>query len=123
MYNGQHTCPPTAATTSLAWGEGWDGFCQEGSWASSPATADSDPLRRRSENDVWLVIVGYEIRILSVLTHSPKEPTLCKNKDSPMDGCALSRDDGKLGNVWVFVQLIFSPCWPMNQLNSNQNNA
>ena len=37
-------------------------------------------MRRRSENDVWLVIVGYEIRILSVLTHSPKEPTLCKNK-------------------------------------------
>ena len=22
----------------------------------------------------------------------------------------------KLGNVWVFVQLIFGPCWPMNQL-------
>ena len=25
----------------------------------------------------------------------------------------------KLGNVWVFVQLIFGPRWPMNQLNKN----
>ena len=23
----------------------------------------------------------------------------------------------KLSNVWVFAQLIFGPCWPMNQLN------
>ena len=25
----------------------------------------------------------------------------------------------KVGNVWVFVQLILGPCWPMNQLNKN----
>ena len=25
-----------------------------------------------------------------------------------------------LGNVWVFVQPIFCPCWPMNQLNKTQ---
>ena len=29
----------------------------------------------------------------------------------------------KLGNVWVFVQLIFGPGWPMNQLNKNPNIA
>ena len=27
----------------------------------------------------------------------------------------------KLGNIWVFVRLIFGPCWPMNQLNKNPN--
>ena len=27
----------------------------------------------------------------------------------------------ELGNVWVFVQLIFGPHWPMNQLNKNPN--
>ena len=27
------------------------------------------------------------------------------------------------GNVLVFVQLIFGPHWPMNQLNKNQNIA
>ena len=25
----------------------------------------------------------------------------------------------ELGNVWIFVQLIFGPHWPMNQLNKN----
>ena len=25
------------------------------------------------------------------------------------------------GNVWVFVQLIFGPLWPMNQVNKNPN--
>ena len=29
----------------------------------------------------------------------------------------------KLGNVWVFVQQIFCPRWPMNQLNKNPNIA
>ena len=29
----------------------------------------------------------------------------------------------ELGNVWVFVQLIFGPHWPMNQLNKNPNIA
>ena len=29
----------------------------------------------------------------------------------------------KLGNVWVFVQLIFCPQWPMNQLKKNTNIA
>ena len=29
----------------------------------------------------------------------------------------------KLGNVYVFVQLIFVPRWPMNQLNKNPNSA
>ena len=29
----------------------------------------------------------------------------------------------KLGNVWVFVQLIFCPRWPINQLNNNPNIA
>ena len=29
----------------------------------------------------------------------------------------------KLGNVRVFVQLIFGPCWPMNQINKNPNIA
>ena len=29
----------------------------------------------------------------------------------------------KLGNVWVFVQLIFGPCWPKTQLNKNSNIA
>ena len=29
----------------------------------------------------------------------------------------------KLGNVWVFVQHIFCPRWPMNQLNKNLNIA
>ena len=29
----------------------------------------------------------------------------------------------KLGNVWVFVQLIFSLCWSMNQLYKNSNIA
>ena len=29
----------------------------------------------------------------------------------------------KLGNVWVFKQLIFSRGWPMNQLNRNLNIA
>ena len=29
----------------------------------------------------------------------------------------------KLDNVWVFVQLIFGPLWPMNQLNGNSNIA
>ena len=29
----------------------------------------------------------------------------------------------KLSNVWVFVQLIFGPFWPMNQLNKNPNIA
>ena len=29
----------------------------------------------------------------------------------------------KLGNVWVFVQQIFCPLWPMNQLNKNPNIA
>ena len=29
----------------------------------------------------------------------------------------------KLGNDWVFGQLIFGPCWPMNQLNKNPNIA
>ena len=29
----------------------------------------------------------------------------------------------KLGNVWVFVQLIFGPRCPMNQLNRNPNIA
>ena len=27
----------------------------------------------------------------------------------------------ELGNVWVFVQLIFGPHWPLNQLNKNPN--
>ena len=27
----------------------------------------------------------------------------------------------ELGNVWGFVQLIFGPHWPMNQLNNNPN--
>ena len=27
----------------------------------------------------------------------------------------------KLGNVWVFVQVIFGPPWPMNQLKKNPN--
>ena len=27
----------------------------------------------------------------------------------------------KLGNVWVFVQLVFCPRWPMNQVNKNPN--
>ena len=27
----------------------------------------------------------------------------------------------ELGNVWVLVQLIFGPSWPMNQLNKNPN--
>ena len=26
----------------------------------------------------------------------------------------------KLGNVWTFVQLFFSPSWPENQLNKTQ---
>ena len=26
-----------------------------------------------------------------------------------------------LGNVWVFVQLIFGPSWPKKQLNQNSN--
>ena len=25
----------------------------------------------------------------------------------------------RLGNVWVIVQLVFGPCWPVNQLNKN----
>ena len=29
----------------------------------------------------------------------------------------------KLGNAWVFVQLIFGPRWPMNQLNKNPDIA
>ena len=29
----------------------------------------------------------------------------------------------KLGNVWVFVHLIFGHRWPMNQLNKNRNIA
>ena len=29
----------------------------------------------------------------------------------------------ELGNVWVFVHLIFCPNWPMNQLNKNPNIA
>ena len=29
----------------------------------------------------------------------------------------------ELGNVWIFVQLTFSPHWPMNQLNKNPNIA
>ena len=29
----------------------------------------------------------------------------------------------ELGNVWVFVQLIVGPHWPMNQLNKNPNIA
>ena len=29
----------------------------------------------------------------------------------------------ELGNVWVFVQLLFGPHWPMNQLNKNPNIA
>ena len=29
----------------------------------------------------------------------------------------------EFGNVWVFVQLIFGPHWPMNQLNKNPNIA
>ena len=29
----------------------------------------------------------------------------------------------KLGNVWAFVQLIFGPPCPMNQLNKNPNIA
>ena len=29
----------------------------------------------------------------------------------------------KLGNVWVFVQLIFGTCWSTNQLNKNPNIA
>ena len=28
----------------------------------------------------------------------------------------------KLGNVWVFVHLVFGPRWPINQLNKNPNN-
>ena len=27
----------------------------------------------------------------------------------------------KLDNIWGFVQLIFGPHWPMNQLNENPN--
>ena len=33
----------------------------------------------------------------------------------------VNRADGKLGNVWVWVQLIFGPPWPMNQLKKNPN--
>ena len=29
----------------------------------------------------------------------------------------------KLGNVWILVQLIFGPRWPLNQLMKNPNNA
>ena len=29
----------------------------------------------------------------------------------------------KLDNVWVFVQLILGPCWPMNQMTKNHNIA
>ena len=29
----------------------------------------------------------------------------------------------KLGNVWVFVHMIFGPRWPMSQLNKKQNIA
>ena len=29
----------------------------------------------------------------------------------------------ELANVWVFVQLIFGPHWPMNQLNKKPNIA
>ena len=29
----------------------------------------------------------------------------------------------KLGNVWVLVQLIFGPRWPMNKLNEKSNIA
>ena len=29
----------------------------------------------------------------------------------------------KLGNIWIFVQLIFGPRWPMHQLNINPNIA
>ena len=31
--------------------------------------------------------------------------------------------DMKLGNVCVLVQLMFGPCWPMNQLDNNPNIA
>ena len=29
----------------------------------------------------------------------------------------------ELGNVWFFVQFIFGPNWPLNQLNKNPNIA
>ena len=53
---------------------------------------------------------------------------------SPVDGATLELKSGhglltevsgmlELSNVWVFVQLLFGPHWPMNQLNKNQNIA
>ena len=37
--------------------------------------------------------------------------------------CMVVMGSLKLGNVLVFVQLIFGPFWPMNQLNKNPNIA
>ena len=42
-------------------------------------------------------------------------------KSEDMD--RADRKSQKLGNVWVLVQLIFGPCWPMNLLNKNPNIA
>ena len=47
--------------------------------------------------------------------------------ESPLNliDATMIRADGKsqVRQCWVFVQLIFCPCWPMNQLNKNPNIA
>ena len=38
-------------------------------------------------------------------------------------GLAVTGKSLKFGNVWVFVQLMSGPRWPMNLLNKNANIA
>ena len=55
---------------------------------------------------VWRGVWGYAFYYFTLVSSSPE-----------LTGSL------KLGNVWVFVWLIFCPRWPMNQLNKNPNIA
>ena len=66
-------------------------------------------------------------QVLHVLGTSKREWEHVNGFFECLDGISLRyseiMESLKLGSVWVFVQLILGPRWPMNQLNKNPNIA
>ena len=77
-----------------------------------------NPLAQRRDDDVVVFDQRMAIFAARPVGVRPGEPTRRTRRPLPELIGSL-----KLGNVWVFVELIFGPRWPMHQLNKNQNIA
>ena len=70
-----------------------------------------------SETDKKLEVKFKHPHSIEAIVEQPTTSTVTAATSTEVTGSL------KLGNVWVFVQLIFGPPWPMNQLNKNPNIA